>query len=255
MLDEVGKLFRPITDDGSRPVSAPLTEFPRRVAEFLGNFYSDTGEWNPGGNYTGSEEEFLRDYQIDKGLEILYDVFNAVSDISEEPDQVSADQAISFFLRCASGNIPDPQTDDAISVSGWLDARFDESPAIILVGFNEGIIPESKSSHTFLPDTIRRDLAIEDNARRYARDAYFLSVTLENHSPAERQVRIPLPGRFRRGLNVTESSPFDGDSMEVAERIERFFGPVSPFPMSCFRGEGNRRTLRHRQDIRNCRGG
>jgi ATP-dependent helicase/nuclease subunit B len=231
MLDEVGKLFRPITDDGSRPVSAPLTEFPRRVAEFLGNFYSDTGEWNPGGNYTGSEEEFLRDYQIDKGLEILYDVFNVVSDISEKPDQVSADQAISFFLRCASGNIPDPQTDDAVSMSGWLDARFDESPAIILVGFNEGIIPESKSSHTFLPDTIRRDLAIEDNARRYARDAYFLSVILENHSPAERQVRILFArGGSDGGSMLPSRLLLMGDSMEVAERIERFFGPVPPFP-------------------------
>jgi hypothetical protein len=41
---------------------------------------------------------------------------------------------------------------------------------------NEGVVPTSVNSDLFLPDALRSQLGVDDNARRFARDAYALTV-------------------------------------------------------------------------------
>lgn len=61
---------------------------------------------------------------------------------------------------------------------GWLDLRLDDSPHVIVAGMNEGIIPTSRTNDQYLPDSLRHNLNLEDNGRRFARDLYSLTAIL-----------------------------------------------------------------------------
>ena len=67
---------------------------------------------------------------------------------------------------------------NSVDLIGWLDVRLDDSPVAILTGMNEGIVPNSRNADMFLPNELRRSLNLEDNDRRYARDAYTLTSIL-----------------------------------------------------------------------------
>ena len=66
----------------------------------------------------------------------------------------------------------------AIELLGWLELPWDDAPALVVTTFNEGCVPASINSDLFLPNALRVRLGLQDNARRYARDAYALSVLL-----------------------------------------------------------------------------
>jgi hypothetical protein len=90
---------------------------------------------------------------------------------------ISGAAAIRLLLRALQDVTIPPQFDrSAIELLGWLELPLDDAPAVIVTGLNEGFVPESQNSDLFLPDALRSRLGLPDNARRYARDAYHLSL-------------------------------------------------------------------------------
>jgi hypothetical protein len=91
------------------------------------------------------------------------------------PD-VSGAQALRLLLDAVAGESVPPHADQtAIELLGWLDLPWDDGPALIVTGFNDGIVPGSSGSDAFLPDALRRQMQLERNSlRRYARDCYTL---------------------------------------------------------------------------------
>lgn len=91
--------------------------------------------------------------------------------------RISSAAAIRLLLRALQDATIPPRFDQsAIELLGWLELPLDDAPAVIVTGFNEGFVPESQSSDLFLPDALRGRLGLQDNVRRYARDAYHLSL-------------------------------------------------------------------------------
>jgi hypothetical protein len=94
--------------------------------------------------------------------------------------QTTAGEAMRLALHAVRGakiyGDPDPR---AVDLIGWLDVLLDDAPVRIVVGFNEGIVPQSTTSDMFLPNSLRAALGIDDNARRYARDAYVTACMLD----------------------------------------------------------------------------
>lgn len=212
-------------DDLSR--KAPLSEYPKRINGFLSEFYS---EKTPSGEALSPEEERVND-QIDQGLGILYQTFDLIAALTENVNpELTVGEALGFILRCASGQIREETSDDAADITGWLDARFAETPNLILVGLNEGIVPESRSSDIFLPDTVRTEIKIENNRRHYARDAYYLTtIVCRLTSDGKDGLRI----LFARAKSDGSPSPpsrllFAEDETKIAERVARFFGGDRP---------------------------
>ena len=70
---------------------------------------------------------------------------------------------------------PDP---DSIELLGWLELALDDTKALVIVGMHDGVVPESINSDAFLPNTLRRQLGLADNDRRYARDMYALQLIM-----------------------------------------------------------------------------
>jgi hypothetical protein len=106
---------------------------------------------------------------------------NAVADLTaahhELIPRLSGSDALRLLLRAlASAALPPQAEGPAIELLGWLELPLDDAPALVVTGMNEGIVPGSRNADLFLPNDLRRQLEIEDNDRRYARDAYALSV-------------------------------------------------------------------------------
>ena len=94
------------------------------------------------------------------------------------PTMTAADMLMLLLRMWASERIAPLSSGDEIELLGWLELLTDDAPAIVVTGLNEGIVPSSKSADMFLPDGMRRELRLEDNMRRYARDAYALSAIM-----------------------------------------------------------------------------
>lgn len=120
---------------------------------------------------------------------------------------VSAAETIGLVLSAAgSQTIPPPDDEAAIELLGWLELPLDDAPALIVTGLNEGFVPKSINSDLFLPNALRRKLGLLDNDRRWARDAYALSVLLaSSSSTAGNELKLIVGRRSAAGDPLTPS--------------------------------------------------
>jgi ATP-dependent helicase/nuclease subunit B len=134
---------------------------------------------------------------------------------------VAAPEALRLILReLESGMVPAMPVRGAVELLGWLELPLDDAPALIVTGFNEGRVPSSASADAFLPNRLRRALGIEDNDRRYARDAYALTVL----AASRRELRL-IAGR--RSADKTPLKPsrllFACEAKEIVRRVLALF--------------------------------
>src|SRR5439155_17417631 len=121
--------------------------------------------------------------------------------------------------------VPPEVAGDAVELLGWLELPLDDTPAAIVTSFNEGFVPTSLNSDLFLPNELRRRLGLYDNARRFARDAY--AVSLLRH--ARRDV-VWLVGRRDADGNplIPSRLLFATEPARLPERVLRFLQRDEP---------------------------
>ncbi len=137
--------------------------------------------------------------------------------------QVSASQAIRWLLdEVRSATIPATMTTDSVEMLGWLELPLDDAPVLLVTSFNEGFVPESLNSDLFMPNALRQRLGLLDNARRYARDAYAVSVLVA----ARNFVQWIVGRRNHDGDPLAPSRLlFACDAETTAQRAQQFFQP------------------------------
>ncbi|MFO0916303.1 MAG: PD-(D/E)XK nuclease family protein [Pirellulales bacterium] len=124
----------------------------------------------------------------------LMELAAALSGLDEIPDplqpQVTSVEAIGLLLeQLGTTTIPADPDPSAVELLGWLELPLDDAPVLIVTSVNETLVPETINEDLFLPDRLRRDLGLEDNRRRYARDAYALTLML--HSREHLRLLVP----------------------------------------------------------------
>lgn len=70
--------------------------------------------------------------------------------------------------------LPEVSEASALPMRGWLELPWMDAPWLLLVGFNEGRVPEALPGSAFLPEGLRKDLGLWTDEDRFARDAYLL---------------------------------------------------------------------------------
>ena len=157
------------------------------------------------------------------------------------PD-VSGAETLNMVLEQISDQGVAPASDEAaIELVGWLELPLDDAPLLIVTSFNEGFVPSSINADMFLPGGLRSALGLDDNARRYARDAYAVSTLL---APWRNTSFIVA----RRNPDDDPLAPsrlvFAAPPDEVARRALRLFGdspqrlPQQPLAGVWFRSSG-----------------
>ena len=62
----------------------------------------------------------------------------------------------------------------AVELQGWLELLWEDAPHLVVVGLNDGRVPEAVVGDPFLPESLRERLGLKTNTARFARDAYLL---------------------------------------------------------------------------------
>jgi hypothetical protein len=165
-LEEVWKLIKQLRMPFEKTVSS-LPEWASCIRDLLSEIYG-TCQWN-----TKNPHD-----------RITFGAAKAINEVLIEQSQLPADiatsldgaQALELVLeQVASTTIGETADPDAVEMVGWLELPLEDSPVLILTGMNEGVVPQASNSEMFLPNSLREHLAIDDNQRRYARDAFALS--------------------------------------------------------------------------------
>lgn len=175
-------------------------------------------------------------------------VADAIRGVSSVPEgwalQISGDDAWELLFQSLTAVRFPPRADpEAIELFGWLELTLDDAPALIVTGFNEGLVPQSLNGDLFLPNTLRSRLGIEDNEQRYARDAYALATL----AAMRKEFRV-IAGRrsFDNGPLIPSRLLFAADGETAARRTLAFFGERSPrrrllLPTTCRPGANTAR--------------
>lgn len=169
----------------------------------------------------------LKDRAIIAGLSAVAQTLRSLRTLPvdfAQQQRVNLFEAIGLALQqLAQAQIPPEPGENAIEMLGWLELPLDDAPALIVTGFNEGLIPQSKNADAFLPDGVRRILGLTDNSRRLARDAYALTAILSSRPDV-----VFIAGR--RGAEGEPLLPsrllLSCDADELPRRIARFYKKV-----------------------------
>lgn len=140
---------------------------------------------------------------------------------------MSLEESIDVLVHCGQGELVAEDGSEGIDVLGWLELRFDTAPAAVVLGLNEGSIPQATSPGSLLSPQLRRELGMSGDDERFARDLYILNVLEES-----RELTL-VAGR--RGL---ESEPLVPSRLLLACPDERMAEVV----LSFYQGSGERRV-------------
>jgi len=69
-----------------------------------------------------------------------------------------------------------------IDLEGWLELPWVDAPVLVVTGMNEGIVPDSRLSDLFLPDSLRLRLGLHSDQDWATRDAYLMRTLIEARS-------------------------------------------------------------------------
>ncbi len=122
---------------------------------------------------------------------------------------------------------PEPEREaDAVELLGWLELALDDAPALVVMGLNEGTIPERVAVDPFLNDRLRGLLGLSHGRSRLARDRFLFGGLLEG-----RQLLSLVAGQ--RGeddeplapsrLLLGDASGPDASSRRIAETLLAFY--------------------------------
>jgi len=208
----------------------------RESLTLLGNLWEDQSQ--PINTLTGRLREFLERIYGESPLQrsnaaerttlhALEKLGLALAEVEALPKGFappgSPDQAIDVVLRAIQGEVapPAPALGEAptLEMLGWFELSLDDAPGLIVLGFEDGHVPESVRGDAYLPDRLRRSLGLLDEERRLARDLYATELLL--HS---REEVCFISGR--RSLDGDPLVPsrivFHCSPEDVPQRVERF---------------------------------
>lgn len=137
--------------------------------------------------------------------------------------KVGAAQALRLLLRqVQSEPVPPAAVQQAVELLGWLELPLDDAPVLVVTGMNEGIVPSAIRGDLFLPNQLRAALGLDDSRRRYARDAYALSVL----AASRQHLHLILGRRSAEGDPLIPSRLLLACPPEkLAHRVLRLFAP------------------------------
>jgi hypothetical protein len=197
----------------------PLPHWSRPIAEMLTAIYS-----RPLHRHDEDDAPLVR------VLQLIGDVLREQAQLDGDASaalgvvvpHVTFAQAIDLTLsRLVGQAVPDESAGAAVELLGWLELQLDDAPVLIVTGFNEGAVPQSRTGDAFLPDSVRRTLGLADNRRRMARDRMGLEAII-----ASRPHVTLIAGRHSVQGDPLKPSRLLllGETPTLAQRIETFYG-------------------------------
>jgi RecB family exonuclease len=233
-LDWIDRWLAPLR----RPATG-LAVWCTAVRDVLAVIYpgSDVADCKDGALATGGANAAGEDLERLRGIALAGRLVESLERLAGVPEpldlHLSAAAALEMLLQRLAEPIPvrDPHADGAVAITGWLDLALDDAAAVAVVGLNHPFVPQAVTADPFLPGALRSRLRVQDNQRRYARDAYALQLVYQS-----RRRCCLIVGRFGPDASPTPPSRLLAacDPATTVQRIHRLLDepPAAPRPHS-----------------------
>jgi RecB family exonuclease len=222
------------------PASRPLPRWAEPIAAVTRALLDDPDEAAPGTAPLPAARAVRRQGALEtsepyerllaRGVQALGDVLQALAQVPEPlAPAVEAVDALRLVLDAlADARVPHEEQAQAIELLGWLELPLEDAPHLIVTGFVEGRLPGSTPASPYLPDRLRAALALDDDARRHARDAYALTCLLA----LRRDLVLVTARRDSQGAPLSPSRLLLAtDAERAARRVLAFYADdVAPRP-------------------------
>lgn len=147
----------------------PMSQWARPIGEALARVYGETA----------LRRHAPEDRPVVLGLEAVGALLEAIGQLPGEAGFVPTTtfaQAIRFVLRQVDTSpVPEPGGAAAVELVGVLELALDDAPRVVVVGVNEGAVPEPIAEHPMLPRHVREALGLHDDDHRLAREQLMLA--------------------------------------------------------------------------------
>lgn len=153
-----------------------------------------------------------------------------LSTLADIPDSLARAAGAAGMARLLLGAwgaepVPPLPAAEAIEIVGWLEVPLDDAPALAITSAVEGVLPGPGTRDPFLPEPLRKALALEDAGRVAARDAWGLTLA----ACCRAELLVLVPRRLPDGSPAVPSRLLLRRSAdEVAEAARAFFASVEP---------------------------
>ena len=156
---------------------------------------------------------------------LVDDAVHELGEMIAGGNELSVACALDLLLRRLTKQVYYSERDDAlVDLEGWLELPWNNAPLLIVTGMNDGIVPESRLSDPFLPDSLRVALGLRNDDSRFARDIYLMASLLECRRGHGR-VYLVVGKTAQNGEPLKPSRLlFRCSDGELRERAELLFG-------------------------------
>jgi ATP-dependent helicase/nuclease subunit B len=126
-------------------------------------------------------------------VEELGEILDRFADVEARFPALKAEAAATVLKRAIQTARRFPtHSADGWDLQGWLELAYEDAPHLVLVGFNEGSVPETVRGDIFLPNSLRQFLGLRSNEDRFRRDQILLEAQLRSRGKNGR-VDIIIP--------------------------------------------------------------
>lgn len=135
-----------------------------------------------------------------------------------------------LIKACANTRVYPEHIPGAMEICGFLDLPFRSAKRVILCGMNEGLLPETLKNTNFINNSKRQLLGLPDNARRFARDCFYINSILDScedshfiYCSIDKNEKIQQPSSlfFTGNVNLAEHAGILFSAMPVSgEQLE-----------------------------------
>jgi ATP-dependent helicase/nuclease subunit B len=126
-------------------------------------------------------EDRPRDREFTAAANEINEALSELDDVMARTGRLQRDEALELLAQSLAGRTLATERETAdMDLEGWLELPWNPAPFLLVTGLNEGRVPDSRMGDVFLPDSLRAQLGLRHDSRRFARDLFLLETLIES---------------------------------------------------------------------------
>ena len=154
--------------------------------------------------------------------------------------RIKPQETLTFVLNCLSSiQIKEENSNEKVSLSGWLDLLWNPAPKLVLLGLDEGNLASNDNLDYYLPESLQSTLGLSTSSEQYAINAYILKKILSSRKTDQQQIWLSKTSTSGEPIKPARYL-FHGKREDLADRTKLLFETnpqLTSIPINSWKGE------------------